>query len=145
MLLLLAALTVGVGVVARALGRPIPRLHLALFLAVAVLPFPRAFLSNRTPLPLDHAMYTLPWMAPNQPPPYNANLNDVVTQILPWAKATRTALKEGALPLRNRWNGCGMPLAANSVSAAFSPFTLLTVFWPLARAFTLIAAIKLLL
>ncbi len=90
-------------------------------------------------------MYTLPWMAPYQPPPYNANLNDVVTQILPWAKATRMALKEGSLPLRDRWNGCGMPLAANSVSAAFSPFTLLTVFWPLARAFTLIAAMKLLL
>lgn len=102
-------------------------------------------MTERTPLPLDQAMYTWPWMTPNQPRPYNANMNDVATMILPWAKATRMALKEGALPLRNRWNGCGMPLAANSVSAAFSPFTLLALFWPLARAFTLIAATKLLL
>lgn len=145
MLLLLAALAVGVGAVTRALGREIPRLHLVLFLALAVLPFPRAFLPNRTPLPLDHAMHTRPWWAPGQPPPYNLNLNDVATQILPWTKAARMAWKEGELPLRDRWNGCGMPLAANSQSAAFFPLTIFAFLLPLARAFTWIVAIKLLL
>ena len=145
MLLLLLALAAGVGAAARALGREIPRPHLALFLFLAVLPFPRAFLTHRTPVPLDHAMYTLPWMPPGQPPPYNPNLNDIATEILPWTKAVRMAWKEGSLPLWNRWNGCGMPLAANSVSTAFSPLTLATVFWPLVQALTLAGAIKILL
>ncbi len=75
----------------------------------------------------------------------NPNLNDIALQIAPWAKAVRMAWKEGSLPLRDRWNGCGMPLAANGLSAAFSPFTFLMFALPLGRAFTLAAALKLFL
>ncbi len=53
------------------------------------------------------------------------------------------AYKEGSLPLRDRWNGCGTPLAANVQSAAFSPFTFLGLVLPLARAATLTGALKL--
>jgi hypothetical protein len=45
----------------------------------------------------------------------------------------------------NRWNGGGAPLAANAQSAAFSPVHLLALALPLARAFTLIAAVHVLL
>jgi hypothetical protein len=145
MLLLLAALAVGVGAFARALGRPIPRLQLVLFLALAVLPFPRALVTDTTILPLDHARHTIPWMTPGGPPPHNPYLNDVVTLILPPAKATEMAWKEGEPPWHYRWNGCGMPLAANGISAALSPLTFLALVLPLARSYTLVAALKLLL
>lgn len=55
------------------------------------------------------------------------------------------AWKEGALPLRNRWNGCGMALAASPQSSAFFPLTFLTFALPLAKAFTLLASVKLFL
>lgn len=145
LLLLLAAVAAGVGVAARLLGRPIPRPCLAVFFVLAVLPFVRGFVSDKTPLPLDHVRYTRPWMAPGAPPPFNPYLNDVVMQMLPWTQATHLAWKAGELPLRDRWNGCGTPLAANSQSAAFSPLTLLTLFLPLTRASLLVGAIKLLL
>lgn len=145
LLLLLAAVATGVGLAARFLRRPIPRLYLAVFFVLSVLPFVRGFVSDTTPLPLDHVLYTQPWATPASRPPFNPYLNDVATQLLPWAKAVRVAWKDGALPLRDRWNGAGTALAANSQSAAFSPFTLLAFLLPLARGFTLLAALKLLL
>ncbi len=145
-LLLLAAAVAGVGAAARFLDRRIPNAALALFLLLAVLPYPRAFVSDRTPLPLDHAMFTRPWYVDGSGlTPHNPYLNDIATQILPWAEATRLAWREGALPLRDRWDGCGTPLAGNSVSAAFSPLTLVSLLLPLVRGFTLIVTIRLLL
>jgi hypothetical protein len=144
-LLALAAAAWAVRAAALWLDRPIPGAALALFLLVAVLPYPRAFVSHATPLPLDHATLTRPWYFEGSGTPYNPYLNDIATQVLPWTEASRLAWKDGALPLRDRWNGCGTPLAANSVSAAFSPLTLLTLLFPLWRGFTLSIAMKLLL
>ncbi|MFY9551568.1 MAG: hypothetical protein WAU32_10485 [Thermoanaerobaculia bacterium] len=142
--LLLAAAAATAGIAAF-LRRPLPRLFLAAFVVLACLPFPKAFVTNRTILPLDHVGYTIPWASPVATAPYNPYLNDVVTQILPWAKATRLAWKDGEAPWRNRWNGCSMPLAANSVSAALSPLTFLTLVLPLAQSYTFLAALRLLL
>ncbi|HEX7253747.1 MAG TPA: hypothetical protein VF376_12765, partial [Thermoanaerobaculia bacterium] len=103
------------------------------------------FLLDRTILPLDHIGQIHPWVEIGAAPAYNPYLNDVVTQILPWNKAVRLAWKDRELPWRDRWNGCGMPLAANAVSAAFSPLTLLGLLFPMARGYTLICALKLLL
>jgi hypothetical protein len=144
-LLALAAAAWCVTVTARWLGRPLPGAALALFLLVAALPYPAAFVSRQTPLPLDHAMSLLPWSSAGAVRPFNPYLNDIATQILPWAEAERLAWKEGALPWRDRWNGCGTPLAANSVSAAFSPLTLVMLLLPLWRGFALSIAVKLLL
>ncbi len=137
-----AAVTAGI---ASFLSRPIPRPALFAFALAAVLPFPRAFVTNSTILPLDHVEYTIPWAPPHAVPAYNPYLNDVASQILPWAKAARVAWKDHELPWRDRWNGCGMPLAANSVSAALSPWTFLGLPLPLARGYTLIAALKILM
>jgi len=145
LIVLLIAAAAAVALFARWLERPLPGFAIVLGLVVAILPFPRAYVADLTPLPLDHALYTTPWISVSQGPPYNPYLNDIATQILPWAKATRLALKEGVLPLRDWWNGCGMPLAANSVSAAFSPWTILGLLLPLARGFTLLASLKILL
>jgi hypothetical protein len=142
---LLFASAAAVALAARWLARPIPTGALAFFLVLSAAPFPGAFVRDLTVLPLDHAAYLPPWMGPVPVTPYNPYLNDVATQILPWAKETRLALKAGEAPLRNRWNGCGMPLAANSVSAAFSPFTILAFLLPLARSYTLTSALRLLL
>lgn len=143
-LLLLAAAWV-VAAAARWLDRPLPNAALALLLLVAVLPYPKAFVRATTPLPLDHVTFIAPWSHDGVAIPFNPYLNDITTQILPWAEAERLAWSQGALPLRDRWNGCGTPLASNSVSAAFAPLTLLTLLLPLWRGFTLAIAVKLLL
>jgi hypothetical protein len=129
------------------LGRRPPGAVLA---ALALLPlvfFWEGVFRDRTPIPVDHTMLLPPWseLRPVSPRRYNVNLNDVAMQMAPWAKAVRMAWKEGSLPLRLRWNGSGMALAGNSQSAAFSPLTFLMFPLPLAYAFTLAAAVKLLL
>jgi hypothetical protein len=138
--LLLAAAAAGAGLLSWLLERPIPAHTLALFFALALLPFPRAFLPGKTVLPLEHVTLTAPWLSLGEVPPSNPYLNDVVMQMLPWAKAVRLAFEEGALPLPDGWNGCGTPLSANGQSAAFSPFTLLTLPLPIAALGAWIAA-----
>lgn len=83
-----------------------------------------------------------PWNTHPEVRRYNPYLSDVATQFLPWAKAMRSAWAEGSAPWRDRWNGCGTPLAANGQSAAFSPLTLLALPLPLPSAFLLSAALK---
>jgi len=90
-------------------------------------------------------MLVPPWNTNAQVQRYNPYMNDVALQFLPWAKAVRQAWLHGDLPLRDRWNGCGTPLAANGASAAFSPLMFLTALLPLTAAFTLMAAVKLFL
>jgi len=140
---LLAGVAFAVGGLARLLGRRIPAIALASFFLLAALPFPLAFVTDRTPLPLDHVPLTHPWLPLGAGVQRNPYQSDVVTQMLPWAQAVRLAWGSGTLPLRDRWNGCGTPLAANSQSAAFSLFTLLTLPLPLLGAALLSGAAKL--
>jgi hypothetical protein len=128
--------------IARWLRRPVPPVFLLVFFSLPVLFLFPGFVQERTQLPVDHARLFPPWIRPDVER-HNANLNDIATEIAPWAKAVRMAWKEGSLPLRNRWNGAGMSLAANGQSAAFSPLTFVMFLLPLAKAFTLLAALKL--
>jgi hypothetical protein len=123
----------------------IPRLPLCV---LALLPFlfvGGGVFRDRTLLPVDHAQLMPPWNTHPEVRRHNPYLNDVATQFLPWAKAMRSAWEEGSAPWRDRWNGCGTPLAANGQSAAFSPLTLLALPLPLPSAFLLTAAFKLFL
>jgi hypothetical protein len=131
---------------ARWLGRRLGAPETILFAALVLAFLAPGFFRSKTIVPVDHAMLLPPWshVGPS-PSRHNANLNDVVTQMAPWAKAVRMAWKEGSLPLRNRWNGSGMALAANAQSAAFSPFTFLTLPIALAASFTVLAAAKMFL
>src|SRR5437867_892579 len=142
-LLLYAAVALGWAAVARWLGRPLSnRLFFAL-LALPVLFLLPAFFTTRTIFPVDQATSFPPWNALAHTLPANPNLNDVATEMGPWAKAVRLSWKEGSLPWRNRWNACGSPLAANGQSAAFSPLTILAGLLPLVFAFNFSIAVKL--
>ena len=145
-LLLFFALFCGAVVLAaRWVGRPLPVPETAaFFLATLVFLFP-GFFAGKTIVPVDHAMLLAPWSHVGAGPRYNANLNDGATQMAPWMKAVRMAWKEGSLPLRDRWNGSGMVLAANGQSAAFSPFTFLMFPFALASAFTIHVGVKIFL
>jgi hypothetical protein len=143
-LILLYLLVGGAAVaVARWLRRPVPLGYPILFWLLPIVFVSPALLRDRTILPVDHAMLIAPWNTLKPVERYNANLNDVATHLAPWAKAVRMAWKEGSVPWRQRWNGCGMALAANGQSAAFAPLTFLMFALPLSNAFTLAAAVKL--
>jgi hypothetical protein len=135
----------GVAFAARLAGRPLGRPETAVFLAATVLFLLPGFFRAKTILPVDHAMLLPPWSHAGAGPRHNANLNDAITQLAPWAKAVRMAWKEGSLPLRDRWNGSSMALAGNAQSAAFSPFTLLSLPFALWASFTVLAAAKIFL
>ena len=135
----------GVAAVAAWVRRPFgiaPLLACALLPVVFLLP---GFVRDKTPVPVDHIRSLTPWRALGPVTVRNPNLIDVALQIAPWQEAVRLAWAGGEWPHRNRWNGCGSPLAGNGQSAAFSPFTLLSLALPLAQAFTLQGAWKLLL
>lgn len=144
-LALYAVPILAVAISARWVRRSIPPWVLAACAALPIAFLLPGFLPDRTVLPVDHAVAYPPWQTGATPLPRNPNLNDVMTQFAPWAKAARSAWKEREVPFRDRWNGCGTPLAANGTSAAFSPLTFLMLGLPLAQAVTLAAAVKLLL
>src|SRR5215471_2770776 len=141
--LVLGGTAAAIGVLARALDRPVPARLLLVFTALAVLPFPSVLVGDRTPVPIDHVPLTIPWVSVGTSVQYNPYLNDVATQMLPWTQAVREAWAAGSLPLWDRWNGCGAALAANSQSCAFSPWTLLLFPLPLLAAFTAMGSAKL--
>ena len=142
-LFLLYALVVALGALAaRWLGRSIPRRWLLAFALPPLLFFWQGFLLGKSPLPADHAYVTLP--SPGAVPT-NVWADDVGRQFAPWARAVRLAWKRGELPHRNRWNGCGMALAANGTSSAYFPLTLAALLLPLPAAFTFWAAARLFL
>ncbi len=145
MLLGQAFCAAGIGLLARMVGR---RLQIPVLLFFAILPvllFLPAYGSSRTIVPVDHVMLLPPWAFTGTATRYNANLNDIATQLVPWAKEVRQAWKEGSLPWRNRWNGCGTSLAANPQAGAFSPFLFLTFPYPLWAGVAVAASAKLLL
>jgi hypothetical protein len=135
----------GILLVARWLRRDFDRTTKILFFLLPLAFLWQGVFCNRTQVPTDLVFQDIvPWNALPHPPAHNATLSDFATQFTPWAKAVRVAFKEGSLPFRNRWAGCGSALAGNGQSAAFSPFTILGFALPLARAFALSAAVKLL-
>ena len=120
--------------------RPIPKSLLVLFALVPFIVFFPDIALDKTHLPTDQTfLFRGPDVGPRNP-----WLNDLVSQNLPWTEKVRETWRSGGLPLRDRWNGCGTPLAGNGPAGAFSPLTLLAVVLPLPRAFGLAAAWKLL-
>ena len=147
-LLLFLLYGLGVGAVAGVAAwvrRPIPRVPLLVCSLLPVVFLLPGFTGDTTPIPVDHVRTLTPWRAPGPVTVRNPNLIDVALQIAPWQAAVREAWAAGEWPHRNHWNACGSPLAANGQSAAYSPFTLLSLALPLGRAFTLQGALKLLL
>jgi hypothetical protein len=96
-------------------------------------------------IPID-IVHTLPpwWRIRHVKSSLNAQMNDIVLQIIPWAHQSREALKSFTAPLWNSMTGCGYPLMANGQSAPFSIVRILTLPLPLAYAVTAEAAMKVL-
>jgi Bacterial membrane protein YfhO len=63
-------------------------------------------------------------------------LGDVVSQFIPFRKAVRDAIKNGRLPLWNRFALAGEPLLANTQPAVLHPGTVIGFLLPLAQAWT---------
>ena len=141
---LYAVVVVAAALAARAVGRELPVLVLAAAALLPVVLLRPGLLAGKAPLGGDIAFLTAPAPAPPGPR-RSAWLDDVARQVLPWHAAARRVWSERALPLRNRWNGCGMPLADNGSSAAYSPFTLLSFLLPDLAALSFLGAVRVLL
>ena len=139
---LFAVCAAGAALAARWLGRPIP-IRLLLVFATPCLLFVAPGLGGKAPLGPDQAFLTVPPRLSE--PPRSVWLNDVARQLVPWQEAIRLAFTEGSLPHRDRWNGCGTPLAGNGQSAAYSPFTLLGLLLPPLGALSFFGALRLFL
>lgn len=72
-------------------------------------------------------------------------LGDIVYQMIPWRKAIREAVKNGRLPLWNRFILAGEPLLAVQQPAVIHPATWIGFLLPLAQAWTFEMAIGLFL
>jgi hypothetical protein len=140
--LLYGLIVAAAAMAARFLRSPIPRRWLLVLALPPLLFFWQGFLLGKTPLPADQAYVTTPSPAAART---NAWSNDVASQFAPWAQAVHLAWQRGEPPHRNRWNGCGMALAANGQSAAYAPLTLAGMLLPIPAAFTLWAAARLFL
>jgi hypothetical protein len=142
---LLAGLALVVDRAAAFLNRSIPTGHLLILLLSSCSLLAPGIARDETIAPVDHLLAIPPWASPSHSKPTNPYLSDVATQFVPWAKAVRQAWKSGSLPFLDPWNGCGTPLAANSQSAAYSPFTIVSFLLPLARSLTWLAIARLFL
>lgn len=98
--------------------------------------------TRKVDVPGNLAFVAYPWRALNRPP-VRANTGIVFTQIAPWTRVARDAVLQGDAPLWNRYSASGAPLLANQQTAIFHPFTLLGLFLPLGKAFTLSACLRL--
>jgi len=145
-LLVLRLLAVYFGVVAAALFlanrfvspiRPWVRVILALgpFLLVG-----KALLTAGVYAPIDITYQAEPLghLAPyfGTQPTQNRALGDVVYQEIPWRKAVREAMRNGRLPLWNRFVLAGEPLLAVQQPAVFHPTTWFGFLLPLAQAWS---------
>jgi len=72
-------------------------------------------------------------------------LSDVAFSMIPWQKAVREHIKDGRIPLWNRFVLAGEPLLAVQQSGAFHPFTWAGFLLPLAQAWTFQMSARLLL
>jgi hypothetical protein len=80
----------------------------------------------------SHSLTSRPGVVPNG----NITNLDPITELIPWTNLAWTQVHHGVLPLWNPYNGGGMPLAFNWVSAVFSVPSLVGYLFPLRYAYT---------
>jgi hypothetical protein len=98
----------------------------------------RTLLTSRVSAPGDLLRMSEPFRYAE---PYDRELLDVATQMVPWRAAVRESLVRGEWPLLNPHTLCGDVLAAAAQPAAYSPFTLLAVFLDPVESFDFTGAI----
>ncbi len=105
---------------AHRLVMPVTRAAMVALLLLPLTFTGRALLSGRVMAPVDIQYLSAPF-----PPrtPYDAEMLDVATQMVPWRAALRESIARGEWPLINQHTLCGDVLAAAAQPAAWSPFT----------------------
>jgi hypothetical protein len=99
--------------------------------------------TSRVDLPGNLAFVTFPWSGTGGEP-VAANTGIVFTQIAPWTRVARDAIRSGEWPLWNRYSAAGAPLLANQQTAIFHPFTLLGfLLLSIGKGFTFSASMRL--
>lgn len=98
----------------------------------------RALLTGRVMAPVDIQYLSAPF-----PPrtPYDAEMLDVATQMVPWRAAVRESVARGEWPLINQHTLCGDVLAAAAQPAVYSPFTWIALLLEPAISFNFTGAI----
>ena len=140
--ILFFASTLALVVVWSRLFRPVPwRVVLAIWIAVALYQGETLF-TRKVDVPAAVTFDTYPWKAHGREAlPVNTGL--AMHEMLPWTEAAREILKAGEAPLWNRRLGAGAPLLSDQQHAIFHPFTLLGLFLPIGKAWTLSIALRL--
>jgi hypothetical protein len=122
------------------------RWRIAFFFYALVLIFLwRPMTQSYVNVPVDFLGALPPWVHVQPMKPSNGEINDVVLQMVPWAREVREHWKSLRFPLWNAHSASGYPLLANGQSAAFSPLRILALPLPLGQSFTAEAAMKLLI
>ncbi|HEV8658977.1 MAG TPA: hypothetical protein VGS96_10120 [Thermoanaerobaculia bacterium] len=121
----------------------VPVRIIVLFVSIVCAYESTTLFTSRVDLPGNLAFVTFPWSATGGQP-VAANTGIVFTQIAPWTRVARDAIRSGEWPLWNRYSAAGAPLLANQQTAIFHPFTLLG-FLPLSigKGFTFTASMRL--
>jgi hypothetical protein len=124
-------------------NRFVSRIRPAVGLFLALLPFlltGEAMLTAGVSAPLDIAYQGQPLASHREEQGIARTrtpiLGDVVFQEIPWRKAVREAVKNGRLPLWNRFQLAGEPLLAVQQPAVLHPATWIGFLVPLAQAWT---------
>lgn len=121
----------------------VPWRVVTLFIAVVSAYEATTLFTSRVDLPADLAFAAYPWAAMGTQPAV-ANTGIVFTQIAPWTRVARDAIRGGEWPLWNRYSACGTPLLANQQTAIFHPFTLAGIFLlSIGKSFTYTACMRL--
>jgi hypothetical protein len=134
---------------ARRFVSPVPG-RVALFLALAPLLFSGpALLTARIHAPADILYQSPPfsWRGPDLgiAATHTPALSDVAYQVLPWKKAAREAIRQGRLPLWNRFLLAGEPLLGVLQAELLHPMTWIGCLLPLPQAWTFEMACRILL
>src|SRR5260221_7940487 len=91
--------------------------------------------------PVDFQSLSEPFYGLKSVQPYNPEMLDLATQMVPWRAAVRESLGRGEWPMLNPHTLCGDVLAAAAQPAAYSPFTLLACLMDPAASFNFSGAI----
>jgi hypothetical protein len=136
------AVTLALVLVWRALFRPVPwRVVFGIWLAISIYQGETLF-SGRIDVPARFAYHLQPWKSLHRQP-VMVNTGLALREMIPWTNTAREILKSGEAPLWNRTLGGGTPLLSDQQSSIAHPFTLLGLYLPIGKAWTLSVALRL--
>jgi hypothetical protein len=136
------ASTLALVLVWNALFRPVPwSVVFGIWLLISVYQGETLF-TSKIDVPARFAYQVNPWKSLRRPPA-TVNTGLALREMIPWTSAAREILKSGEAPLWNRRLGAGTPLLSDQQNSIAHPFTLLGLYLPIGKAWTLSVALRL--